>query len=548
MPSTVEICGDRLAVHFRDFDLNSYETFLKVKSLPETELKFVPADESYTVSAPARFAGLLGADGQLVAKARLPFPFLMEEDQLFITSAALDAKRYACWSDCGNGKTFIGLEFARQVIHMTGGRCLIFTLNDLVQQWIDEAEKFYGTTLPILKLKSREEMRRWAAGEMPDGTPSNGTTPLLAITNYEKMNPDDEGQEVLELRNLAGVILDESDRLKGGGGKQKWALIKSCKGIEYKLSLTATPAPNDTIEYASQASFLEKMRSDADIIWTYFQRDEVSGKWTVKKHAREAFFKFMADWSIYVRNPKNYGWRLDKPDVPPYTTHFHPIEITPEQLDYRSRYLVAKGGQLKFTGDEPANAIQRMKLSQIAKGFVYRKGTNGKFDRLDSYKPDFVAGLIRQEMATGEPSITWTVFDAESQIICERLGALGVKDYRLMTGNTKEKDRIAILRDYKAGNIPALITLASMLGYGQNFQVGGSMIFSGFNDSYVRWYQAIRRMVRNGQLKRVRVHVPYIALLELDMLENVLDKDGRNEAEIAEMEANYIAQFLKRSA
>ena len=67
---------------------------------------------------------------------------------------------------------------------------------------------------------------------------------------------------------LAGLVLDESSILKSGGGTIKWNLIHSAKGIEYKLSCTATPAPNDVMEYASQAGFLEKIRSEGQVLWT----------------------------------------------------------------------------------------------------------------------------------------------------------------------------------------------------------------------------------------------------------------------------------------
>jgi hypothetical protein len=90
----------------------------------------------------------------------------------------------------------------------------------------------------------------------------------IAIVNYEKFNPEKgktgKDAAIPEVRHLAGVILDESSRLAMGGGKQKWVIIQSTKGIPYKLSCTATPAPNDTMEFASQASFLERMRRGRD--------------------------------------------------------------------------------------------------------------------------------------------------------------------------------------------------------------------------------------------------------------------------------------------
>lgn len=549
----IEFHGERMGVHFTSFDLDSYQTFLRVKALPEYELEFIPETETYRISAPARFATMLGVSEVPVVHDDLSMSPFLFDDQAAIVRMSLAAKRFAVWSGCGNGKTLIALEFARHAIHRTGGRFLVFTLNDLVGQWVEECQKFYGDSLPILRLHSREEMKRWASGEMHAAAASmrdNGedAPPNLAITNYEKMNfKGEENQTVNELRYLAGVALDEN-RLKSGGGKQKWALIKSCKGVEYKLSLTATPAPNDTIEFASQASFLEKMRSDGDIIWTYFQRDEKTHRWSVKRHARKAFFEFMAGWSIYVRDPRRYGWRKDFPDIPRPEIIRHRILMTDEQRASLQAYQRESSGQLGLFDHSDRNAIQRSKTSQIAKGFVYVKGeAAGRLRRIDSQKPAFVADLIRGEADRGLQTLVWTVFDAESELIAEQLQDRGVK-FDMLHGDNADWQRVATLERFRHGESQVLISKASMLGFGMNFQCCGSMIFSGFNDSYESFYQAVRRAVRYGQEKSVRVHLPVIEELEGDMLENLLIKQDKHEAAILEMEENYIEATRKIGA
>jgi hypothetical protein len=531
----VTIDNDLLSVHFDRFDLEAYDLFLKVKRLPESTVEFVPEGETYRVTAPARFAPLLGVPLPKACARILPLSKFLFDDQQAVTRMALDAKRFACWSGCGSGKTLIGLEWARHVQRRTGGRVLIVTLNEIVPQWMEEAARWYGKKLPLVRLESRQAMREW----MEHGKPG------VAITNYEKWNPKDlDDQVVNEARHLAGIALDESSRLKGGGGKQKWALIKSCRGIEYKLSLTATPAPNDTIEFASQASFLEKMRSDTDIIWTYFTRDPKTHRWTVKPHARQAFFEFMASWSIYVNDPKRYGWRAGQEDVPEPETFVHELEPTEQQLA-RHRLLTADAstGQMDLLGGDDTNAIQRAKLSQLAKGFVYRKGGRAAgYDRVPSPKPLFVARLVASEVDAGLQVLVWTVFDAESAILSEWLKKAQVP-HDLLTGDTKEADRLTILERFRKGSAQVLVSRAAMLGYGMNLQACGSMIFSGWTDSFESYYQAVRRAYRYGQTKRLRVHIPVVRALEGDMLENIFRKESEHNRAIEEMEANYVRAF-----
>lgn len=529
---SITFAGDRMRVAFDRFDLDAYGLFLRCKALPEYDVTFDRERETYEISAPSRFAPLLGVPTPAAEAAPLPYCDVMYDDQRVLVTQALTAKRFAIWSQCGNGKTLMGLEFARQVAARTRGRVLITTLYEIVPQWIEEAARFYGDALPLPRLETREAMREWCASGPPG----------LAITNYEKFNHRGLAEQVVnELRHLAGVVLDESSRLKTGGGKQKWALVKSTKGIEYKLSLTATPAPNDTIEFASQAAFLEKMRTDADILWTFFTRNPETTKWEVKPHARRAFFEFMASWSVYVNDPRRYGWRLDQPVVPAPTYKVIDVALTPEQRNWMHRLTVDDvTGQSDLFGGSSKGAVRRLQLSQLAKGFIYRKDADKKRRTItvDAGKPSAVACLVSDELQAGEQVLIWTVFDAESALLYERLK---LRDgVALLTGATPDDERLRILHAFRRGEVRVLISRPRMLGYGLNFQHCGAMIFSGWTDSFEDLYQAIRRAVRHGQRKSVRVYFPIVRELEGDVFDNVRRKEAEFERAIADMEANYI--------
>lgn len=525
--------GESLKIQFQTpFDSNAYELFKNCKRLPESKLEYDYELDSYTIETHSRYANLLGIEEIAPVSFELALsPFLFEH-QREIVKLALAAKRYAVWANVGLGKTLIELEFARQVVARTGGRVLILTLNEIVEQTIEEAAKFYGETLKVLRINSRSELFDWCKNG--DGIH------LLAITNYEKMNPDKEiGQDVAELRHLAGLILDESSRLKAGGGKQKWAIIKSSKGIPYKLSCTATPAPNDYIEFASQASFLERMRDENEIIWTFFAKDKQTGEWTVKRHAREAFFDWMCAWSIYVKTPQAFGWSSDF-ELPPEPEIFrHEIEATFEQVEKSRFFNTDTKSQPSLFVTQSQGVVGRSKLSQIAKGFVYLDGKK-KIERIDSAKPEFVASLIQNEAMNGLQVLVWTIFDEETEIISEILRRETLVQFDVLTGSTPKTKRPEILDKFRKGESTCLISKASLLGYGMNFQMCGSMIFSGWNDSFESFYQAIGRAVRYGQKKRVRIHLPFIRELEYEQLENVFRKQGQFESAILDQERAYI--------
>lgn len=580
MSAAISITGNLAQVQFSQFDLETYKLFLKAKTLPESSLDYDWELDSYTLKTPARFAQMLGADIPVRVTTELLIALHLWDYQQFIVKQALASKRYAIFADCGLGKTAMFLEWMRQVRHITGGKVMIFSPLQIVEQTREEGllgPESIRTNEPwqyaqqLVRLETREQLVSWLT-DGKDGKADAG------ICNYEKLI---DGL-LPELRNLAGLVLDESSILKSGGGVIKWNLIKSAKGIEYKLSCTATPAPNDIMEYASQAAFLEKLRNEGEILWTYFSRDK-NNNWKIKPHAREGFYRFMASWSIYLRNPAHYGWADNLSQIPAPEFHVQELAMTPSQRK-QAHAMFARTGAGLF-GDKKMGIAERSKLSQIAKGFIYEKvdrkektetvlgslrGLPSSVDSvldtdqdglseslrqgglskvrkpqsilrkvrcIKSAKPQWVADTIEREVKLGRQTLVWTVFDEESEILWEKVKHL--KRGAVLDGKTPKKEVIRILEAFRHGELDWLISKASLLGFGLNFQFVGAMIFSGWDDSYERWYQAIKRGQRYGRTTRLQIHIPYIPELEGAVYENILRKQANFERDAEEQEKYY---------
>jgi hypothetical protein len=395
----------------------------------------------------------------------------------------------------------------------------------------------------IVRLETREEMVEWCKAPVeqenePQRRRGRREEALIGICNYEKMIPG----VMDELRLLGAVALDESSILKTGGGTIKWNLIKSCRGIEYKLSLTATPAPNDAMEYASQAAFLEVLRHEGEILWTYFTKDK-TGAWRVKPHAKEAFYRFMCGWSVYLRHPEAYGFVEGCERPPEPVMEEIGIEATREQAELAHALTAAATGDM--LANERLGIRERSQLSQIAKGFLYNRGDaegaekKGKREvrRIASLKPEVVAARALADMRDGLSVLIWTVFDEEAEILRELMG--DAAEY--LNGATPERERVGIIERFRHGECRCLVSKARMLGYGLNFHHVGSMIFSGWDDSFEAFYQALRRAWRRGQTRRLRVWLPVIEELEGAQLRNVQAKAARFDEETALQERLYAA-------
>lgn len=520
--STVSVQGNLAVVEFPRFNLDAYRTFLACKKLPESQVSYDWRSDSYRLTAPARFADRIGGDVIAVATSdRLPVADYLFDYQAWVLGLALDAKRFAAWLDTGLGKTAVLLEYARQVQAITGARVLILQPLSIQEQTMEKVAEWYDGTLPITTLDSREALVAWCAGS-GDG---------IGLCNYEKLIPG----VIPEFRHLGGLVCDESGVLKSGGGVIKWNLIKSARGIEYKLSLTATPAPNDTMEYASQASFLEKLRTEGEILWTYFTRDSKTNEWRVKPHARQAFYEFMASWSVYVRNPARFGFRDILATLPPPDVREYELPLSDVQREMMHGLLGPKGG---LFNDDRLTLSERSRLGQLARGFLYdNSGSKRRAVRYASAKPEMVARLVTEDAADGRQVIVWTIFDEEGEIVSEYLPA--EIDRAILSGKQTDNQRAELIRRFKAGELPVLISKASLIGYGLNFQNCRSMVFSGIDDSFERLYQSIRRAYRYGQTETVRVHIPVIPELEGTVFGNVMRKQARFDEETAIQEEHY---------
>lgn len=519
------IANGRAAVNFQaPFNSESYQLFIKVKSLPEKDCAYDDRTDSYRMTFPERFVHLIDDRIQAPTIEHDLSSFLFDY-QRFIDIKALEAKRFAAWCECGLGKTLIGSEYAAEVSENVGP-VLIFAPRNVIREWRLHAEKFYGSRIDLKLMQTRESLIDWLTHQ-PKG---------IAITNYEKIGAG----RIPELKNLAGIVADEASILKTGGGKTKWNLFHSSRGVEYKLAMTATPAPNETMEFASQASFLERLRGENEVLWTFFRRNPDTNAWELKPHAKREFFAFMASFSIYMRDPELFGFKDGgKAPDPQYFTH----TIPPTDAQMQAAVAISSDAGGGLFADERMGVVERGKLAQIAKGFLYK--TNQRFE---SAKPGFIAKLAIEE-AKDSPGMIWCDFDLEMDLIAEVLTLHGYSSFEMYDGRIKsDEERDAIMERFQGGATRILITKAQSAGFGGNQQHVGWMIVSGVNDSFEALYQLIRRALRYGQTKSLRVHFPVIPELEGLQMNNTQAKAARFEDDVRQMELHYIEALGLRKA
>jgi DNA modification methylase len=389
-----------------------------------------------------------------------------------IVSWAVRRGRAAIFADTGLGKTLMQLAWADEVQKHTDGIVLILAPLAVSEQTIEQ-----GQTFGI-------EVRRVPAGLSPDA-------PGIWITNYERM-------DVIDFTSLHGVVLDESSILKSHNGKTRTALIDSCQEAPYRLSCTATPSPNDFEELGNQCEFLGVM-TRTEMLATYFVNDTGdTGTWRLKGWGASKFWEWMGTWCVVLRNPSDIGFDGSRYELPPLQYFEHVVET--EQV-----------------GDE---LFARPALTMLERRKAQRDSIEARCRAL--------AEVVNAE--PDEPWLIWTHLNDEADLIESIL-----VDCINVQGSDSPESKTKNMMAFTHGELRILCSKPKICGYGMNWQHCARMAFVGLDDSFEKFYQAVRRCYRFGQKRSVQVH-----LFTAENEGQILDNLKRKEVQHHEMSASMI--------
>ena len=355
---------------------------------------------------------------------------------------ALRKGKAALFEDCGLGKTPQQLEWARLVHERTNQPVLIFAPLAVANQTQQEGVKF---GIPVNICATQDDV-------------ING----INITNYQKLHH-------FTADGWGGIVLDESSILKSYDGKTRKLLNAFASNIPYRLCCTATPAPNDLIELTNHAEFLDIM-SGKEIIALFFTQDgNTTHRWRLKGHAREAYWKWMAQWSVAIRAPSDLGYDDGEFVLPALQMHSKVISgVTPDG----------------FLLPVVAHTLSERRASR-------RASLN---DRVQ-----VAADMVNQ---SSDPWLIWCDLNKEGNALAKL-----IPDAIQVAGRHSDDYKKDAMMGFTEGRYRIMITKPSIAGFGMNWQHCHNMAFVGLSDSYEQQYQAIRRCWRFGQTKPVNVHV-----------------------------------------
>jgi len=376
------------------------------------------------------------------------FPDIAFDFQKYIIEKAIKKGRIAIFADTGLGKTLIQLSIAKNVIQHTNKKVLILTPLAVAFQFILEAQKLGIDDIEYSK----------------DGK----HTKKIVICNYERLHYFNEN-------DFVGIILDESSILKNFDGKTKWAVTSFMKKIPYRFLSTATPAPNDYVEFGTSSEALGYFPY-MDMLTKFFANNEnnvrpqdIGTKWYLKPHAKNEFFSWLNQWSISVKKPSDLGFSDEK--------YFLPELIENKVYVKNENNWIINNQIMLFNGI--AKTMSEVREEQ-------KSTFNQRCEKA-------------VELTKDKTSVYWCNFNDEGDLLNE----LDKDAVQLKGGMTIEKKE-DILLNFANGNIKRIITKPKITSFGLNWQHCNHTVYFP-TWSYEQYYQSIRRFWRFGQTKKVTV-------------------------------------------
>ncbi len=400
--------------------------------------------------------------------------------QKFTVKIALHKGKFALFEDCGLGKTVQQLEWAYQVATYTQKPVLVLAPLAVVAQTIREGIKF---NIRVTEASTDFNHPHYAG---------------IQISNYDQLKN-------IDISIYSGVVLDESSILKGKDGKLSNLIIESFKHTPYKLCCTATPSPNDHMELGQHSEFLGAM-SYSEMLAMFFVHDGgETSKWRLRKHAADPFWKYVSSWSMAIDNPATLG--------------FDGVGYNLPEVEYIEHIIKVENKSDNLFGDVAVSATD------------LHADLNRSFDAR-------IAKTLELVNSNSEQWIVWGLKNNETDTIAKL-----IPDAVNVQGSDAPEYKAKYLNGFANNDFRVLVTKTSIASFGMNYQQACHMVFMSYDFKFEAFYQAVRRMLRFGQMRKVYVHI-LIPESQQNVRQTILIKEAQHKERISEMskysaETNY---------
>ena len=293
------------------------------------------------------------------------------------------------------------------------------------------------------------------------------------------------------------LVIDESSSFKNSKSLRFKALKRVQPSFKRVVILTGTPAPNGLEDLWTQIWLLDRGerlgRTISEYRRTYFTNVSKSHDYKIlkvnDKDSEKQIHKNISDICMSMKTE-------DYLNLPERIDNFIDIDLPPSILKKYNDFEKEMVLELLESEEEISvlNAAGLSnKLLQFSNGAVYDEDRN--YHVMHDLKLDALEEIV--ENLNGKPVLIAYSYQHDLHRISERL-----KKYKPVKLKTDQD-----IRDWNNGKIKVLMMHPASGGHGLNLQMGGSdIVWFGLNWSLELYMQLNKRLHRQGQKFKVRVH------------------------------------------
>lgn len=410
----------------------------------------------------------------------------LDESQRAAVKFSIDVKTAALFFEQGTGKTWICGGVVEALADNDFEALIVVPLTNYETTWV----KFFGEQLPHISVTN--DLSKLS--ELP--------RPRVLLIHYEALP---KVIKKARKRRWSLIAYDESQRLKARGTLQSRTAKKLRHSSEFKLILSGTPIEAQPVDLWAQFRFLNPdVFGDrwGDFESEYMEPMEDIGPWRPGLAYARKRRKQLIERHKRPFNTKRLPQLIEA--IKPFSMRHEAIGLPP--LEMIRTHVTLRGHQRRLYEEMERNAVattlrltaplkvtQRVKLRQILGGFVF--DDEGIPYEVGRAKLRRVKKLITE---LPSPVVIFCTFREEIEAIRREVSC------EVITGANR-KQRPDIVRRFQRGEIDTLVVQTRSGGVGLDLYAAADGIMYSPPESSIDFYQAIKRLHRRGQTKKVRM-------------------------------------------
>lgn len=422
--------------------------------------------------------------------------------------------------DMGLGKTLqiIALICAND----QAGQSIVICPTSVVLNWHNEFQKF-APHIQVVAIQGTADHRK----ALIEGS----SEAHVLLTSYELLRRD---IEEYDNHRFSYIVADEAQYIKNHNTQNAKAL-KRLQG-DHRFALTGTPIENSLAELWSIFDFIMP-----GYLFGYSKFKKQFEAPIVKNRdtkIAERLQKFVAPF-IMRRLKKDVLKELpEKIETVIYS------EMLPEQKKVYNAYLAK--AKMDFTKELQANGFGKSQMKMLALLTRLRQICCHPGLFLEDYpgqsgKLNLCMELIEDSTKGGHRILLFSQFTTMLGKIAQELGERDI-NYSMLTGSTPTKERMALVDEFNAGEVPIFLISLKAGGTGLNLTAADIVIH------YDPWWnlsaqnQATDRAYRMGQTNKVQV----FQLIAKDSIEEKIQKLQDKKKDLTESVIKEGETFISR--